>query len=133
MFIHPTDDYDFIIHLDPMALTRCHHNVAVDHSFYSKQGKYANQQQWEVNADVLPGFDPARLLFSDLQVCVFLFPTFLLSNVSKRIYADTFKIFFDTYGGDRFGGVWDPNLKQPRPFRVLGGFSSIPAAKVRSP
>ena len=83
MFIHPTDDYDFIIQLDPMALTRYHHNVAVDHSFLSKQGKYANQQPWEVNADALPGFDPARLLFSDLQVCVFLFPTFfLLSSVS---------------------------------------------------
>lgn len=83
MFIHPTDDYDFIIQLDPMALTRYHHNVAADHSFLSKQGKYANKQQWEVNADVLPGFDPARLLFSDLQVCLFLLPTFfLLSSVS---------------------------------------------------
>jgi len=48
MFIHPTDDYDFIIQLDPMALTWYHHNVAADHSFLSKQGKYANQQQWEV-------------------------------------------------------------------------------------
>ncbi|KIJ96345.1 hypothetical protein K443DRAFT_10683 [Laccaria amethystina LaAM-08-1] len=54
-----------------------------------------------------------RFLFLDLQ----------------RIYVDTFKIFFDTYGGDRFGGVWDPTLKQPRPFRVLGRFSSIPVAK----
>jgi U3 small nucleolar RNA-associated protein 22 len=45
MFIHPTDDYDFIIQLDPMALTRYHHNVAANHSFLSKQGKYANQQQ----------------------------------------------------------------------------------------
>ena len=76
MFIHPTDDYDFVIQLDPRALTRHHHNVAADQSFLSQQGKYANQQQWEVNADVLPGFDPARLLFSDLQVCLLLLPTF---------------------------------------------------------
>ena len=78
MFIHPTDDYDFIIQLDHMALTRYHHNVAADHSFLSKQGKYANQQQWEVNADVWAGFDPARLLFSDLQVYLFLLPPFFL-------------------------------------------------------
>lgn len=39
------------------------------------------------------------------------------------MYQDTFRIFYDPFGGDRFGIVWDPSLKQPRPFRVLGGFS----------
>ena len=83
MFVHPTDDYDLVIHLDPMALTRYHHNVAADHNFPSKQGKYANPQRWEANADVLPGFDPARLLFSDLQVRLLLLPPFFsLSSVS---------------------------------------------------
>jgi len=28
------------------------------------------------------------------------------------------------------GAVWDPTLKEPRPFRVLGGFSSVPVKKV---
>lgn len=46
------------------------------------------------------------------------------------MYADTFKIFYDAFGGDRFGVVWDPSLKEPRPFRVLGGFSSQPLKKV---
>lgn len=46
------------------------------------------------------------------------------------MYADTFKIFYDPFGGDRFGVVWDPSLKEPRPFRVLGGFSSQPVKKV---
>jgi len=46
------------------------------------------------------------------------------------MYTDTFKIFYDTFGGDRFGVVWDPSLKEPRPFRVLGGFSSQPVKKV---
>ena len=27
--------------------------------------------------------------------------------------------------------VWDPSLKEPRPFRVLGGFSSEPVKKVQ--
>lgn len=50
----------------------------------------------------------------------------------QRVYADTFKIFCDPLGGDQYGAVWDPTLKQPRPFRVLGGFSSIPVPKVRT-
>jgi U3 small nucleolar RNA-associated protein 22 len=83
MFIHPTDDYDFIIQLDPMALTRYHHNVAADHSFLSKQGKSANQQQREVNTGVLPGFDPARAPVFRPAGMSFLSPdVFLLSSVS---------------------------------------------------
>lgn len=39
-------------------------------------------------------------------------------------------LFHDPLGGDRYGAVWDPALKSPRPFRVLGGFSSIPAHRV---
>jgi hypothetical protein len=50
--------------------------------------------------------------------------------VLQRIYANTFKIFFDAFGGDQFGIVWDPSLKTPRPFRVLGEFSSMPVKKV---
>lgn len=50
----------------------------------------------------------------------------------QRVYADTFKIFYDPFGGDRFGAIWDPSVKQPRPFRVLGGFSSTPVKKVLS-
>lgn len=41
-------------------------------------------------------------------------------------------LFHEQLGGHRFGGVWDPSLKAPRPFRVLGGFSSIPTAMVRA-
>ena len=70
MFIHPTDDYDFIIQLDPMALTRYHHNVAADHNFPSKQGKYANPQRWEANADVLLAL---TLHGSCFQTCRYVF------------------------------------------------------------
>lgn len=69
------------------------------------------------NDDVRPGFDPAHMLFSDLQ----------------RIYADTFVLFHDPCGGDIFGGVWDPSVKdKPRPFRVLGGFSSAPLSLLKN-
>ncbi|GLB41186.1 putative U3 small nucleolar RNA-associated protein 22 [Lyophyllum shimeji] len=111
MFIHPTTDYDFIVRLDPAMLPRCFQNVAVDPELLTRRGKYANLL--EDDQTVRPGFDPAHLLFCDLQ----------------RIYGHTFKIFHDTFGGDRFGVVWDPSLKEPRPFRVLGEFSSVPVKK----
>lgn len=52
------------------------------------------------------------------------------NHLFQRIYANTLKIFYDPFGGDRFGAVWDASLKNPRPFRVLGGFSSLPSKKV---
>jgi hypothetical protein len=55
--------------------------------------------------------------------------SFLIIAFIQRVYSDTFKVFYDPYGGDRFGAVWDPSVKQPRPFRVLGGFSSAPLNK----
>ena len=54
----------------------------------------------------------------------------LIRHLSQRIYTDTLKIFYDPLGGDRIGAVWDPSLKQARPFRVFNNFSSIPIAKV---
>ncbi|KAF8996020.1 Nrap protein [Cyathus striatus] len=113
LFIHPTQDYDVVVQLKPSVLPRYLHNIAVDPKLLSRQGKYANLAASDDDATARPGFDPARLLFNDLQ----------------RIYADTFKVFFDPFGGDKYGIVWDPSLKQPRPFRVLGGFSSVPVKK----
>lgn len=48
----------------------------------------------------------------------------------QRIYEDTFKIFYDPYGGTTYGIIFDPTLKVPRPFRVRGGFNSAPLVKV---
>ncbi|KDR70120.1 hypothetical protein GALMADRAFT_254950 [Galerina marginata CBS 339.88] len=113
MFIHPTNDYDVLLHLDPSTLPRYLHNVNVDHELLTKRGKYANKTQEDEVVRVLPGFDPGQLFFADLQ----------------RVYSDTFKVFYDPFGGTQIGAVWDPTLKDPRPFRVLGGFSSLPIKK----
>jgi hypothetical protein len=48
----------------------------------------------------------------------------------QRIYADTAKFFYDPLGGDRFGGIWEPSISKPMPFRVMNRFSSIPKTKV---
>ncbi|KAF8623754.1 hypothetical protein AX15_006197 [Amanita polypyramis BW_CC] len=111
LFVHPTEDYDFIIKLDRTVMPRYFQNVMVDAGALSRRGKYANLASSQDS--VRPGFDPVRLFFQDLQ----------------RIYTDTFRLFYDPYGGDQFGGVWDPSVRQARPFRVLGGFSSVPVQK----
>ncbi|EKM77700.1 hypothetical protein AGABI1DRAFT_61282 [Agaricus bisporus var. burnettii JB137-S8] len=113
LFVHPTDDYDVVVHLNPSVLPRYMHNIVANPDMLTKRGKYANKILDGQGVSVRPGFDPATMLFNDLQ----------------RVYADTFKIFYDPYGGDRFGIVWDPSLEHPRPFRVFGGFSSQPIPK----
>ncbi|KAJ7220018.1 Nrap protein [Mycena pura] len=110
IFIHPTDDYDFLVRMDSSVLPRYAQKID---STQTLGGKYANLPREDSPTVLRPGFDPARLLYDDLQ----------------RMYSDTFKIFFDPFGGDSLGAVWDPALKQPLPFRVLGGFSSMPVKK----
>ncbi|KAJ4474074.1 Nrap protein [Lentinula edodes] len=112
IFDHPTDDYNVIIDLDRTILSRYHQNIAPDVSQLSqllRRKKSSNEDELAaaLGGKIRPGFDPAMLLYKDL----------------KRVYQDTFRIFHDPFGGDRFGIVWDPSLKQPRPFRVLGSFS----------
>ena len=42
------------------------------------------------------------------------------------VYSDTFRIFHDPLGGDQFGLLWDPALKEPKSFKVMNKFSSVP-------
>lgn len=65
--MHPTDDYDVIIQLDRAVLPRYFQNVAADSGALLRGGKFANLPP-ESDPVVRPGFDPARLLFNDLQV-----------------------------------------------------------------
>ncbi|EPQ51620.1 Nrap protein [Gloeophyllum trabeum ATCC 11539] len=112
LFLHPTDDYDFLVKLDASVLPRYHQNISADPKTWSRGSGYANLQPRDEEPS-RPGRDPAQLLFDDLQ----------------RVYQDSFKVFYDCYGGNTFGAVWDPSVKKRRPFRVMGGFSSIPVKK----
>ena len=86
MFIHPTNDYDFLLQMDTSMLPRYLHNVNVDTNLLTKRGKYANKTQEQDAAKVLPGFDPARFFFNDLQVRLSL----SLSICSQTRRADRF-------------------------------------------
>jgi len=111
LFIHPTEDYDFVIQLEPAILPRYIQNVVVDPAVWSQKGGYVNRQLQKDDVALRPGFDPVQLLFDDI----------------KRVYKDTLQFFYDPLGGDRIGAVWDSGVKQQRPFRVLGRFSAMPS------
>jgi U3 small nucleolar RNA-associated protein 22 len=64
MFIHPTDDYDFVVRLDPAVLPRYAQNID---SSLAAGARYANLPRDDSTLQRL-GFDPARLLYDDLQV-----------------------------------------------------------------
>ncbi|KAI0718445.1 Nrap protein [Cerioporus squamosus] len=113
LFHHPTGDYDFVVELNPALSPRYYQNVDADPSVWAAKGKYANALPKDTVSAVMPGFDPMTMFHDDL----------------KRTYEDSALLFYDVLGGTRIGGVWVPNLRTPRPFRVLGGFSSIPVAK----
>lgn len=68
MFIHPTQGYNILLHLDLSVLPRYLHNVNVDHDLLMKRSKYANKTQQDEAVKILPGFDPAQLFVADLQV-----------------------------------------------------------------
>ncbi|KAI0353298.1 Nrap protein [Trametes cingulata] len=113
IYHHPVDHYNFAIELNVAFSSRSHHKLDAHSSLWSSKGKYANAITQDSSGSVMPSFDPFALFFDDLT----------------RVYADTMLLFYDPLGGDRIGAVWQPNLRTTRPFRVLGGFSSIPESK----
>ena len=95
MFLHSTDDYDFLIQLNPKVLTRYFHNINPDNNLLLKHrgGTYANKFHDEKDTGVLPGFDPARLLFDDLQVCCN-FLAFFISLILVIIFTHSLLFFY---------------------------------------
>ncbi|CAK5268603.1 unnamed protein product [Mycena citricolor] len=127
LFVHPTNDYDVIVRLNSSRIPRHAQNIEV-----ALAAQYTNPPRADEVGSLRPGFDPIRDLFNDIQVGAQLALSLVL-NVFQRVYADTLKLFYDPLGGDRFGIVWVPTLRQPRPFRVLAGFSAMPVIQTDEP
>ncbi|KAG8881364.1 hypothetical protein FRB97_009629 [Tulasnella sp. 331] len=113
LFQHPLDDYDFVIHLNPSLLPRHSQATHYDHTKrLSEASAYKNPDALHASTyGQAPriDFDPAALLYQDL----------------KRIYADTALFFYDPIGGDVIGGLWYPQIRNPRPFKVYAGYSTL--------
>lgn len=124
MFVHPEDDYDFVVKLRPAVLPRYFQNVTADTAVWINSRNDASR---DGEAPVRPGFDPAEKYLDDLTVrkeplsCR---PAAYIA--AQHVYADTAKFFYDPLGGDRFGGIWDPSITKPLSFRVMNHFSSVP-------
>lgn len=85
MFIHPTDDYDFLVRMDSAALPRYAQNID---SSLASGGRYANLPQEDSPTLPRPGFDPARLLYDDLQVS--------LSSLCRSCNSSPFSVYMPT-------------------------------------
>jgi U3 small nucleolar RNA-associated protein 22 len=88
MFIHPTEDYDFVIQLDPAMLPRYYQNISVNLTLLSKWGDYANLRP-QSSSSMRPGFDPAQLLFDDLKVGSLTLHLFPMLNALLSGYTPT--------------------------------------------
>ncbi|KLO15197.1 Nrap protein [Schizopora paradoxa] len=120
LFLHPTEDYDILIHLDPSAVRRYHQNVNFDLATITQPRKFMNLPNKggsdEDDGAVRVGFDPVALFVSDL----------------RRVYSGTLQFFCDCFGGLIIGAVWDPSIAaSSRPFRVMAMYSSTPHVEVR--
>jgi hypothetical protein len=65
MFVHPEDDYDFVVKLRPAVLPRYFQNVTPDTAVWINSGNDTSQND---EAPVRPGFDPAQMYLGDLTV-----------------------------------------------------------------
>jgi U3 small nucleolar RNA-associated protein 22 len=74
MMLHPTNDYDFVIHLNPTLVPRYSENIHAHPSHWGGGKKYANLTDLDQNSvygDVIRlAFDPVRSLILELQVRV---------------------------------------------------------------
>lgn len=72
MFVHPTDDYDFVIHLQPAVVTRYTQSLFANPSVWGGGKKYANLMDAvpeSVYGETLRlDFDPVSMLFKEIQV-----------------------------------------------------------------
>ena len=66
MFIHPEEDYDFVVKLQPAVLSRYFQNVTANPSIWDKHayGPFADGEE-----PPRPGFDPVEAYLDDLTVC----------------------------------------------------------------
>jgi U3 small nucleolar RNA-associated protein 22 len=66
MFVHPEEDYDFVVKLRPAVLPRYFQNVTANPSVWADKNAYSSSvdRDWPLR----PGFDPAEAYLDDLRV-----------------------------------------------------------------
>lgn len=66
MFVHPEEDYDFVVKLRPAVLPRYFLNVTASPSIWADKNAYSSpvDRDWPLR----PGFDPVEAYLDDLTV-----------------------------------------------------------------
>jgi U3 small nucleolar RNA-associated protein 22 len=76
MFIHPEEDYDFVVKLQPAVLPRYFQNITANPSIWAD--KYGHDPSADGELPLRPGFDPVEAYLDDLTVCRGLFSVAVL-------------------------------------------------------
>lgn len=103
MFIHPTDDYDFVIHLQPSLITRYTQNLTSDPSVWGAVKKYANLTDPEpasvYGETVRLNFDPIAMLVGELEASK---SSFMVAGISLLMLHWSFLRFSEYMGTQRY-------------------------------
>lgn len=110
IFITPMNDYSKVIHLDPKRCTRYYQNIHPQRKFL------ADLEISELGQHVFAQFDSVTQLVKEIE----------------KAYGDLVMVFYDKYGGDQIGLVWNPLESTPRPWKVSVGYNSLPVDMSKS-
>jgi U3 small nucleolar RNA-associated protein 22 len=122
LFNSPLADFDFVVHLDPLKLTRTAQalpwhvdpaamDIVQRRSEATKKRAYRAVRSAD-RAAVPPvlGFDPASLLYEELVRC----------------FGDKALFFHDSLGGSKIAGVWRPGALDPVPWKLKSSIANMP-------
>jgi U3 small nucleolar RNA-associated protein 22 len=113
--------FDFVIHLEPAVVNRYLDHVTFEEEMLEQsvhrvtKGKSETKSKYRNFAlqdtpSVQAGLNVGREFFLLLE----------------SLYLDTMRLYYDPIGGIVIGGLFNPSLSKPRPFRVGLGFNSRP-------
>ncbi|GAA5861600.1 hypothetical protein JCM3774_002641 [Rhodotorula dairenensis] len=116
LFSAPLADYAFLIHLDPGVVPRHYQAVAPESAvLFSRQ-----------RSAVLAGSLMGAAGSDDDEIRIAWDPVQDLVEQLQRNYGSLFLLFHSEHGSPTIGGIWNPALEAPRPFKVGLGFPIKP-------
>lgn len=122
LFYPSLEHYDFVVHVDPSIHSRYLEALdALPQYSFQRGGNERASRNFVQQSDIVPsrlGTTP-RAGFDSVGAYV---------SLLESIFGDTFRLFYDAYGGTAIGGIWNPVYASSKghPFKVLLGYTSRP-------
>ncbi|GAA5958223.1 hypothetical protein JCM21900_000151 [Sporobolomyces salmonicolor] len=116
LFSPPLGDYAFLIHLDASVIPRHFQSLAPEPRALSSRPRSSvvagslMGEAAEENEPIRLGWDPVADFVRQLN----------------RLYPSIFLLFYSGDGASTIGGIWNPSVEGPRPFKVGMGFPVTP-------